>query len=67
MSPELERKLTLNAFLTKKEAADYLSCSTKSLERFMRAGLKYYSLTKHPTFRRSDLDSFANQFMKGAA
>jgi len=67
MTQELTQRIVADAFLSKHEASEYLACSTKTIERFMKAGLKHYNLTNHPTFRRSDLDSFAAQFRKGAA
>lgn len=67
MSPALIDKLSADAYLSKREAAEYLGCSTKTLERMMAAGLKYYQMTGHPRFKKSDLDAFAEQFRRTAA
>ena len=67
MSPDLTNRLNADGFLTKKEAAEYLNYSVKTLERMMKVGLKYYEMTGGPRFKKADLDVFANQFVKGAA
>jgi hypothetical protein len=56
-----------DGYLSKQQAADYLGCSTKTIERFMKAGLKYYSMTNEPHFTKKDLDDFAEQFRIGSA
>jgi excisionase family DNA binding protein len=67
MSPELVLRLNCDGYLTKKQAAEYLAYSTKTVERFMKCGLKYYEMAEGPRFKKADLDSFAQQFVKGAA
>lgn len=67
MSPELTNRINADAFLSKKEAAEYWGVSTKTVERAVAAGLKHYRLTNRPMFKRCDLDSFAVQFQRGAA
>lgn len=67
MSPELVNKLQADAYLSKKEAAEYLNCSVKTLERMVAAGLTYYLMTGHPRFKKADLDAFAEQFRRSAA
>jgi hypothetical protein len=56
-----------DGYLSKQQAADYFGCSMKSIERFMKAGLRYYLMTSEPHFTKKDLDDFARQFRKGAA
>lgn len=67
MSPELANKLQADGYLTKKQAAEYLSYSTKTIERFMKVGLKHYVMTEEPRFKKADLDTFAQLFIRGAA
>jgi len=67
MSPELTLRLGSDGYLTKKQAAEYLGYSTKTIERFMKAGLKHYVMTEEPRFKKADLDTFAQQFIRGAA
>jgi excisionase family DNA binding protein len=67
MTQELVNKLSADAYLTKKEAAEYLGYSTRTIERFMKCGLKYYQMVGGPRFKKADLDAFANQFLRRSA
>jgi len=64
---ELALRLSCDGFLSKEQAGEYLGYSTKTIERFMKAGLRYYGMTGEPRFKKADLDVFAQQFAKGAA
>jgi short subunit dehydrogenase-like uncharacterized protein len=67
MTEELANKLNADSYLSKKEAAEYWGYSTKTVERCMKAGLKYYLITGEPRFKKADLNQFAEQFRKDAA
>ncbi len=63
----LESQKVPNNFWTKAQAAAYYHCSEKSIDRMMKAGLKYYGITDKPLFRQQDLDAFAEQFKEAKA
>lgn len=67
MTQELANKLNADAYLSKKEAAEYLGYSKKTIDRFVRVGLRHYVMTGMPRFKKADLDDFAQQFRRGAA
>jgi len=67
MSPELTNRINADGYLSKKEAGEYWGYSTKTVERCMKAGLKYYLITGEPRFKKADLDQFAEQFKRAAA
>ena len=46
-------------YLTKQEAANYLKCSTSTIDNYVRRGLKKVVLSKGKVlFERSDLDEY---------